>query len=247
MSTRVKIAILCVMVAVVVGLLILDWNIPTKKPTQNNQTVVEPLGTSLNETGRGGDPLSRGGFDNVGENPTGFKSDPLKPGAVTEIDTGKSSTSPAKNDTSTPPAKTEEVIPPSKAAPVPDEEYVVKEGDSYYVIAKKVYGDGNKHAVIEKANPKFPANRLKVGAKLTIPHVEAAPVNPVKEQKPSLAAGDGSGKKTYTVESNDNYWKIAQKVYGDGNKAKKIMDANKDRVASHGTALKVGWTLKIPE
>lgn len=58
-------------------------------------------------------------------------------------------------------------------------EYVVKEGDGYWSIAQKVYGDGAKWYVIEKAN-KVDSRQLRVGMKLVIPKLAEA-AKPVKE------------------------------------------------------------------
>lgn len=51
------------------------------------------------------------------------------------------------------------------------------------------------------------------------------------------------GTDTYTVQSGDSPWLIAQKVYGDGTKYKLIMDANG---MTDQTRLRVGTVLKIP-
>ena len=51
------------------------------------------------------------------------------------------------------------------------------------------------------------------------------------------------GTDTYTVQSGDSPWLIAQKVYGDGTKYKLIMDANG---LTDQTKLRVGTVLKIP-
>ncbi len=48
----------------------------------------------------------------------------------------------------------------------------------------------------------------------------------------------------YIVEAGDNPWLIAQKVYGDGNKAQLILDANKNAISSG--QLVIGQQLVIP-
>lgn len=52
-----------------------------------------------------------------------------------------------------------------------------------------------------------------------------------------------STESTYTVVDGDSYWTIAQKVYGDGTKYQKILDANG---LKENDSLSVGQTLKIP-
>ncbi len=51
------------------------------------------------------------------------------------------------------------------------------------------------------------------------------------------------GEQTYTIQSGDSPWAIAQKVYGDGTKYKLILDANG---MTADTKLRVGAVLKIP-
>ena len=60
---------------------------------------------------------------------------------------------------------------------------------------------------------------------------------------PSRAGAPALGERTYTVESGDNPWTIAQKMYGNGARYQVIMTANG---LSDSTRLKVGMVLKIP-
>lgn len=50
---------------------------------------------------------------------------------------------------------------------------------------------------------------------------------------------------TYTVKSGDNLYKIAKKLYGNGEKWRTLADANKDKISKNGN-LKVGAVLKVP-
>jgi len=50
---------------------------------------------------------------------------------------------------------------------------------------------------------------------------------------------------TYTVKSGDNLYKIAKKLYGNGDKWRILADANKDKISKNGN-LKVGAVLKVP-
>ncbi|OHB75440.1 MAG: hypothetical protein A2Z34_07390 [Planctomycetes bacterium RBG_16_59_8] len=243
------------MVAIVVGLLLLDWNAPAKQPVvmpdefaQNEEaasdgtTVVEPLAEEK-KTGLP-DPTKVFG----GTEPTGGAETELNlagketPAAGKETEGGTTGKGAAKEDPSkaTTPKKVEE----PRYVPPPSQEYVIKQGDNYHDLAKKFYGDGSKAKMIADANPQFPPNRLKINAKIVIPTFEATPpAVPAVDNAPATV----SGSKTYKVQDNDSYWKIAAKVYGKGDMYQKIMDANKDRVASHGSALKPGWTIRLPE
>ena len=65
------------------------------------------------------------------------------------------------------------------------------------------------------------------------PSVPAAPRTPIQL----------TGQTTYTVQSGDSPWVIAQKVYGNGSKYPLIMSANG---LSDTTRLRVGMTLTVP-
>ena len=60
---------------------------------------------------------------------------------------------------------------------------------------------------------------------------------------PAPRPGQPTGEGTYTVQSGDSPWSIAQKVYGDGAQYKTIMSANG---ITDSTRLRVGMVLKIP-
>lgn len=51
---------------------------------------------------------------------------------------------------------------------------------------------------------------------------------------------------TYTVKKGDSLWTIAKQFYGDGNKYKKIVDANKSKIKDPNK-IQVGMVLTIPK
>jgi nucleoid-associated protein YgaU len=55
----------------------------------------------------------------------------------------------------------------------------------------------------------------------------AAAVEPIANVEPEPAPTDASGR-SYTVQSGDTLWNIAEQMYGDGSKYMKIFDANAD-------------------
>lgn len=69
----------------------------------------------------------------------------------------------------------------------------------------------------------------------------AEPAKPTEAAKPAEAAPAAPG--TYTVVRGDNYWKLAEKFYGDGHKWKVIGDANP---SYRPEGLPIGATLTIP-
>jgi len=75
------------------------------------------------------------------------------------------------------------------------------------------------------------------------PIPEPAP-EPVSEPEATTEADAGA--RTYTVESGDSLWKIAEAMYGNGSKYTKIFDANRD-ILDDPDRIFPGQVLKIPE
>ena len=71
----------------------------------------------------------------------------------------------------------------------------------------------------------------------------AALENPETSSSAETTTTPESSERTYTVVDGDSYWTIAQKVYGDGTKYQKILDANG---LKESDSLSIGQTLKIP-
>ncbi|MEK7449135.1 MAG: LysM peptidoglycan-binding domain-containing protein [Planctomycetota bacterium] len=137
--------------------------------------------------------------------------------------------------------------------------YTVTKGDSLWSIAQKHYHDGNKWPLIQKAN-KLPDTKVKPGLVLTIPAVETTAPSSTPKSEPQELIPVGTGKETlmdspdssdaggisYTVRKGDTLEKIAKTVYGDSKKYKLIFDANRDKLKTRETTLKIGWKLLIP-
>lgn len=73
------------------------------------------------------------------------------------------------------------------------------------------------------------------------PAEEAAPA-----AEPEAPAAEESDGRTYTVESGDTLWKIAEQMYGNGSKYMKIFEANTD-ILENPDRIFPGQKLKIPE
>ena len=58
------------------------------------------------------------------------------------------------------------------------------------------------------------------------PEAEPGPVAETEPQTPAVKA------RTYTVQSGDTLWKIADDIYGDGNEYQKIFEANQSILES---------------
>ena len=68
----------------------------------------------------------------------------------------------------------------------------------------------------------------------------------LKIKEDSVKTDDATGKKLYTVKKDDNLWKIAETIYGDGSKWNLIYEANEEILDNPGD-LSVGMELVIPE
>jgi nucleoid-associated protein YgaU len=93
--------------------------------------------------------------------------------------------------------------------------YIVKDGDSLWTIAEKVYGSGYNWINIVSANNIENPNILFVGTKLSLPNVKS-----IVTDKQENNSNDNSSIKNgnYIVKQGDCLWNIALRAYGDGYK-----------------------------
>lgn len=67
-----------------------------------------------------------------------------------------------------------------------------------------------------------------------------------KNNKQRSSKSKDNTPKSYVVKKNESLWIIAKKVYGDGDKWRKIYDANKKKIGANPNKLEVGMKLVIP-
>ena len=67
-----------------------------------------------------------------------------------------------------------------------------------------------------------------------------------EEQAPEASAPTTSGGRTYTVQSGDTLWKIADEMYGKGSQYMKIFEANSE-LLEHPDRILPGQELTIPD
>lgn len=128
----------------------------------------------------------------------------------------------------------------------------IVEGDSYWALARKYYGDPLLHPVIEKANSGI---RFIPGNSVTIPVLDRdGKIEPkVTSPSPSRRATDKPASRRadtdstqpirYLVRRGDTLSAIAQRFYGDASKWPLIEDANSD---VRFTGLRAGEEIVIP-
>ncbi|MDD3000809.1 MAG: LysM peptidoglycan-binding domain-containing protein [Candidatus Riflebacteria bacterium] len=102
----------------------------------------------------------------------------------------------------------------------------------------------NVSTEIEQPAVNIPVSSEEVQVTVTstsAPETEEAPAAtaPVVESEPI----------SYTIESDDNLWSLAEKYLGDGNRYPEIVEANKDKypsLVSNPDLIHPGWNLEIP-
>lgn len=137
--------------------------------------------------------------------------------------------------------------PPS--APAGPRRYTIKNGDSFWTIAKAEYGNGAYWSHIQRANPGIDSSRIKVGDSIILPdknEVVAAPTTVART--PSAAdVVNIDPTRQYRVQAGDNLSSISKKLYGRFDKWAQIYEANKELIGPNPAALKRDMILALPE
>lgn len=129
--------------------------------------------------------------------------------------------------------------------------HVIAQGETFVSIARAVYGDGRYYQSLIDANPSIDPDKLKPGMTIQLP-----PDSQVKQSRSKSAKSSGGSSsststttdgKTYTVQNGDSLYKIAKKLYGNGQKSDDLYEANKQVIGPDSTRLKVGMVLTLPE
>ncbi|MEM8873311.1 MAG: LysM domain-containing protein [Planctomycetota bacterium] len=131
--------------------------------------------------------------------------------------------------------------------PVPDftgpRTYIVKQGDSFYTIARDQLGDANLYRAIEQANPLVDPRRIRPGMEIKLPDVS------------NLRSGNGTRAVApeadltidgHVIKPGETLSDIALQHYGKSYLWRDIYEANRDKLESPNR-LKVGVVLTIPE
>jgi nucleoid-associated protein YgaU len=96
--------------------------------------------------------------------------------------------------------------------------YIVKQGDSLWIIAEQAYGSGYNAYDIAKANNIKNPDQIEIGQNLIIPDV--------KSKEPTIGEVSSINSKNHTISYGETLWSIAQNVYGDPYKWIKIAEFN---------------------
>ena len=117
----------------------------------------------------------------------------------------------------------------------PPDRYIVKDGDSYWSIAKKLYGDASLYKQLVEANPNIPPKSLRPGMTISAPLKPATPARTpagAATTEPETKHGTtlvdaATGTRYYIVKQGDSgFWGISQAVFGTGNHMGAIQKLN---------------------
>lgn len=124
--------------------------------------------------------------------------------------------------------------------------YTVQPGDTLADISKKLFNTVAYTRAIFEANRALlnDEHSLAPGMRLIIPALSPKSATPDRQMTQIPA-----GKKTYTVQSGDSLWKIAdsQKPKNINEYMDQLVKANPDKLKTKNTTLKVGWILILPD
>jgi nucleoid-associated protein YgaU len=145
--------------------------------------------------------------------------------------------------------------PPAGIAPT----HTVETGETFSTIALRYYGDANLYGPLMRANPGIEPTKLRPGMKVTIPPAgevrpaiaKAAPVHgaPVNSDQAQVSSSkvEIDPATQYRVQGGDSLYSIGKKLYGRGDKADALYQANKAQIGEDMHRLKLGQVLTLPE
>ena len=179
------------------------------------------------------------------EDPLSLPAGYVPPSAGTEVVADDAAPDAGTYSFPSPPVVADPVVPDVAPAPIPPTSYTVQPNDSFWGIAKKLWGDGTKYKLLKAANPR--TGTLRPGQTLTVPALPAATPAPVTHAPPStvVITPQPALPGEYVVKAGDSLWSIALKLFGDGTRSKVIFEANRDRLRNMND-LRIGQSLRLP-
>jgi nucleoid-associated protein YgaU len=144
------------------------------------------------------------------------------------------------------PPTRENITPPLEQATGP-RRYIIKQGDSFWTIARAEYGNAAYFAHIVRANPEVDPGKLKPGMPIILPDKNNVVAAATAPRQPSAAEQVLDQATQYRVQTGDNLSVIAKKLYGRYDKWVSIYEMNKELIGSNPGVLKNGMILRLPE
>lgn len=132
--------------------------------------------------------------------------------------------------------------------------HLVKRGDTLFALARSYYGDSNNWELIYNANRNVIGSNKQLisGLYIKIPQEGILSGNEKNklytlqsQTNVDKTSNNKPGAKKYKIKKGDTLYKIAEKHYKNGNKWKKIYDANRD-VLTNSNSIPANVTIIIP-
>ena len=172
-------------------------------------------------------------------------------GTIAAPDRGTSSVNtPTPSGRETPTRQTRTTLADPPPAPAGPRRYTIKNGDTFWSIAKAEYGNAAYFGHIQRANPGIDPSRIKVGDSIILPDKNEviAPASMVTAKQPSAAdLVNIDPTRQYRVQPGDNLSSISKKLYGRFDKWAQIYELNKELIGPNPAALKRDMILALPE
>jgi nucleoid-associated protein YgaU len=163
----------------------------------------------------------------------------------------RNSNPPTETLVTQPPPRNTVTLADPPAPPTGPRRYTIKNGDTFWIIAKAEYGNGAYYSHIQRANPGIDPGRIKAGDSIILPDksdVVPSPAAAATARQPSAAdAVNIDPTKQYRVQPGDNLHNISKKLYGRFDKWAQIYELNKELIGPNPAALKRDMILALPE
>ena len=129
----------------------------------------------------------------------------------------------------------------------PARTYVVTSGDTLSGISVMYYGTEIEWSRIADANPDVDPDRLRIGAKLTIPAYTPRAARPARSSVATASTRAlPPNARSHRVEDGESLSSIADQYYGRETQWTRIFEANRDMLKGDPDRLRIGMVLAIP-
>jgi LysM repeat protein len=161
-----------------------------------------------------------------------------------DLQIGMELTIPGEQPAAAPAAATGPAAAAAPAAASSGRKYTVKDGDSYYTIARDQLGNAGRFKELEKLAG-IPARDLRVGTVITLPATGAARTSgsPSTTRSPATTTSIPAGAKVHVVRDGETLGAISRRHLGTSSRWREIAKANG---ISDAANLRVGQKLVIP-
>ena len=128
------------------------------------------------------------------------------------------------------------------------DDYVIRSGDNFEVISRRVYGTRRHAMAIARSNPLLDPRKLRAGQKIRVPrdpaNIQGLPADGTGEPEGRPVPPSDAATIEYTVKRGDTLSGIAKAFYGSTKHVDFLYESNRGRLASKDD-LRLGQVLLI--